>query len=311
MTDPRATSGQVDETTIEDLPAAPGYRATPPLTPPVGPDGGPNLHDGPGAPAGAVAPRGRGFAIRWIVALLGIAIVAAGSFVIVSLAGGRPAQSGAIGYMPDSIATYAEVRLDLPGDQRQKVATFLHTGAFPGFADQANITPKIEDIYDRVVRLASHDQQTYTADIQPWFGGTMGIGQELTPLTAMGAAGSMPTASPPSTPLVVLTITDRSKALAYLTGHIDATHLQRSTYNGADYFTTSAGPNRLGAIAITDKVLVVGEEAAVKAAVDTGGNGAFASDADVKAALATVDRDDVLLTVVRLRAAFQSMTAAI
>src|SRR3954463_7644077 len=139
-----------DETTIEDLPNRPAYRPAPaaaggtasgdqartPGLPADAPAAAPA--GGGAAPATAAAPRRR-LALRWVLAILGVVVVAAGSLLIVSLASGRPATSVALGYMPSTVTTYTEVRLDLPGDQRQKLAAFLHSGKFPGFADQAQI----------------------------------------------------------------------------------------------------------------------------------------------------------------------------
>ena len=75
-------------------------------------------------------------------------IVVTGTAVIVNLAGGRPTASSAMGYMPTTATSYVEVRLDLPGDQRQKLAAFLAN--FPGFKDQSQVEPKLNDVLDRI-----------------------------------------------------------------------------------------------------------------------------------------------------------------
>jgi hypothetical protein len=300
---PSPVARPADETTIEDLPNRPTYRPTPGA---VG--GGPS---GEGATAAGdprdraaaapAAPRRR-LALRWVLAILGVVIVAAGSLLIVSLASGRPATSVALGYMPSTVTTYTEVRLDLPGDQRQKLAAFLHAGKFPGFADQAQIQPKVEDVYDRIIRLISSDQQTYTANIQPWFGGQLALGQGVP-----NAGGLGPMATAAADMIGVATITDRAKAIDWLTSVIGGSNVNRSTYNGADLFGAADGTTRPFLVAVTDKVLIVGPEADVKAAVDSGGNGSFAQDADVKAALATIDRDYVGLSIGRLKSMFESL----
>lgn len=280
--------------TIEDLASRPEYRPAPA---PV-----PNELRDPAAVGGTPAGRS-GIALRWILAVVGIIVVIAGSAIIVSLAGGRPASSVALGYMPTSIISYSELRFDLPGDQRQKLASFLHTGKFPGFADQAAIQPKVEDLYDRFVRWVSKDAQSYSTDIQPWFGGQVAIGQGLPSgrsVLGVSAAGSQDV-------LFVATVTDRAKAIDWLVRTGESATINRSTYNGADLFAAAAGSEDAFAIAITDKVLLGGNLTAVKAAVDTNGAGKLGEDADVKAALATVDRDYVLLTVGRTRAAMESL----
>src|SRR5439155_15760668 len=123
--------------------------------------------------------------LRWGLALVGVLIVAAASFLIVSLVGGRPATSTAMGYMPSNTIMYSEVRLDLPGDQRQKLASFL--AAFPSFKDQSAIDPKIDELFDRVIRAASHDKQTWTTDIKPWFGGQLAAGVGIPNAAALGS----------------------------------------------------------------------------------------------------------------------------
>jgi Protein of unknown function (DUF3352) len=295
-----------EETTIEELSSAPEYRPAPTT---VGDDRATSIPD---ATAGTTAttsrPAGRrGIALRWGLALVGIVIVALGTALIVSLAGGRPATSATLGYMPASTVTFSEVRLDLPGDQRQKLASFLHAGKFPGFADQAQITPKIEDIYDRIVRLASKDQQTYTANIQPWFGGQLAMGQGLPDTATLGASSGMGGTSF----LAVATVTDRAKAIAWVTSLYGTDTPNRSTYNGADVFSHGDSTRLPFIIAVTDKAMLAGTEADVKAAVDGNGAGPLAQDADMKAALATVDHDYVAFSASRIRSLAESYTKLI
>jgi Protein of unknown function (DUF3352) len=243
-----------------------------------------------GAAPPAVHRRSR---LRWGLALLGVLIVAAVSFLIVSLVGGRPATSTAMSYMPADAVVYTELRIDLPGDQRQKLASFL--AAFPSFKDQSAIEPKIDELFDRVVRKATEDKQTWTADIKPWFGGQVGLGVGLPE-----NVGAM-TAATADTSLAVFTITDRAKATAWLTSTLESATINRSTYGDADLFVPAAGGDAW-AIGINDKVMVAGSTAAVKAAIDTSGKSAFNQNDDVKAALATVDKDFVMFSVVRTRA---------
>ncbi len=251
---------------------------------------------------GAVRPGSRRSGLRWVVALLGIIVVVAGSAVIVTLAGARPAASVAVGYMPAATFSYTELRLDLPGDQRQKLAEFLK--AFPGFADQSQIEPKLNDVLDRLVRAASKDKQTWAANIEPWFGGQLAVGQGM-PSTA-GALGAPMASMSGTNMLMVATISSRTKAADWIAS-LDPTAFKRTTYNGADLFTLVTAADTVGfdaAVAVTDKVMLAGSESAVKAAVDSNGNGPLLQDPDIKAALATIDRDYVALTVMRLQPYF-------
>jgi hypothetical protein len=258
------------------------------------------------SPATASAPVRRRPGIRWLVALLGVVVVVAGSALIVSLVGGRPTTSVGLGYMPASVVSYSEIRLDLPGDQRPKLAAFL--SAFPGFADQSQVEPKITDVLDRIVRAATDGKQTWSANIQPWFGGQVAIGQSL-PQGGASLSGAMtPMLASQQNAVAVATITDRGKAGAWLTSFQGSHPLSKSSYNGADLYALSE-PQSAGrfVIAISDKVMLAGDETAVKAAVDSNGNGPLSQDADMKAALATIDRDYVALTVMRTRAYFDQL----
>jgi len=245
-----------------------------------------------GATAAADRSRTR---LRWGLAALGIVIVAIASYAIVSLVGGRPATSTAVGYMPTNTMSYEEVRLDLPGDQRTKLASFLKV--FPGFSDQSAIEPKLNDLLDRLVRAASKDKQTWTADIQPWFGGQLAFGTGLPETSQLGAANSAA-----SSGLAVATITDRAKAIAWVTktGADAGTTIDRSTYGDADLLVSSSSGSF--AIGVNDKVMLAGPTTAVKAAIDGGGKGAFDQNDDVKAALATLDKDYVVFAVTRTKA---------
>ena len=300
MSEPRPP----EETTIEELDRAPAYR---PVSSPTDATGAVPAGGNGDAGASATRPRRGGVGLRWLLAILGVVVVLAGTALIVSLAGARPAASTALGYMPASVSQYTEIRLDLPGDQRQKLAAFL--SAFPGFADQSAVEPKITDVLDRLVRAATKDKQTWSGNIQPWFGGQVGIGQTIP--TGPTVGGTLPTLRTGADGLIVATVTDRAKAGAWLTSLDDGGRLTKSTYNGADVF---AGTDQATAgrwiVAVTDKVMLAGREELVRAAVDGNGNGALAQDADIKAALATVDRDYVGISVMRLRGAFEGLVEA-
>ena len=154
-------------------------------------------------------------------------------------------------------------------------------------------------MYDRIVRWVTEGKQTYTGNIQPWFGGQIGIGQGLP--SSLGALAGGPLAKGPNQPiLIVATVTNRAKALDWVSSTGDVASLNRTTYSGADLFQNADRPGFV--LAVTDKVLLAGSEGDVKAAVDSGGNGALGQDPDIKAALATVDRDYAVMSVTRTKA---------
>jgi hypothetical protein len=268
-----------------------------------------------GAPAAALTVpasfRSRN-GLRWGLALLGIVIVLGVTAVIVFLAGGRPATSLGVGYMPLTTAQYTEIRLDLPGDQRQKLAAFLAN--FPGFKDQTQVEPKLNDVLDRIVRAASSGKQTYTTDIAPWFGGQVSVGSWLPILPGPGAPSPLPTEGAAmggaNTMLVVIGIKDKAKAEAWLTSlasSIAPSSSSKGSYNGADIWTAGSGASAT-AIALTDKVMLLGALDGVHVAIDSKGQGTLGDDADFKAAFSQVDRDYVFLSVIRTRPYVDAVT---
>ena len=316
MTEPQRPD---DQTTIEELPATPAF------TPPPGP-----VPDEPAADlaSGSAAPRRRGRArLRWLVAIVGVLLVVASSAAIVSLAaGGSPVTSVAMGYVPTTTISYSEARLDLPGDQKQKLGEFLKA-AFPGFDDQSQLDVKLDELLDRLTKSATDGKHSWSTEIAPWFGGQVGVAMDppdlntltqVTSVTGTVSSDGTVTNTAATTPgmnkmatlsngLVVVTIKDRAKAEAWLATVLDQTSTNKSTYNGADLFVDAdAHGGRPVAIAVTDKVILCGSEEAVKAAVDTNGSGTFASQDDVKAALATIQGDNVGFSVVRTKASIEA-----
>ena len=273
-------------------------------TPPVEP-----AEAGASAPAQAVAtgagePGGRrSNGVRWAVALGGVAIVLGVTVALLALAGGRPSPSIAVGYMPTDTVSYGEYRLDLPGDQRGKLAGFL--ARFPGFADQANIQTKLYEVFDRIVGAVSENSQTYTANIEPWFGGQIAMGsgpigqtENLGPLTTGGGV-----------PLFIVSIKDQAKATEWLRSTL-ADSLSETQRDGATFFRVGEEPAAGVSIVVTDKVMILGPDAAVQASFDSKGEGKLAEDAEFKAAFGTVTRDYVSFSYTEYRAMIQSLVGS-
>lgn len=253
------------------------------------------------APAG---PRSNG--IRWAIALGGVAVVIAATIAILALTSGRPSPSIAVGYMPVSTIQYAEYRLDLPGEQRAKMAGFL--SKFPGFDDQTIVQTKLYEVFDRIVMLASSNEQSYTADIDPWFGGQIAMGSGMSSQSAVGA-GLLGQAITPfgGDALFVVTVKDPAKATAWLKSTVGDS-LTEGQYGGTTIYTLGAGSGGF-LFAVTDKVLLAGSDAAVRAAIDSKGEGKLADDAEFKAAFGTVSRDYVSFSYTEYRSLLQSVIA--
>lgn len=260
-----------------------------------------------GAPGASVAGSRAGrrsTGIRWAIALGGVAVVIAATAVILVLAGGRPSTSIALGYMPNDTVQYAEYRLDLPGDQRQKVAAFM--SRFPGFDDQAVIQPKLYELFDRIVAAVSHDQQTFSADIEPWFGGQIAMGSgAMTPEALLGAGGGAGALSPVAglgpNNLVVVSVKDSAKATAWIK-KVAGTGLSETSYGGTTIYNSGGS-----FVAVTDNAMLFGNDTSVRAAIDSKGQGKLGDDAEFKAAFATVKSDYIAFTYVEYRATLQSM----
>jgi hypothetical protein len=308
MTDqPNPAAPPPDDTTRTE----PGPTWTKPSLPAVEPaDEGAPAHAvaRDGSPEGAAVagsgPRRSG--LRWAIALGGLAVVVAITVAILALASGKPTLSIAVGYMPNDTVQYGEYRLDLPGDQRQKLAAFL--SKLPGFADQSAVQPKLYEVFDRIVAAASSNSQTFTADIEPWFGGQIATGSRAPGAALTGVAADGPSLAGASVPLVVITIKDQAKANAWVQKTIGAAapgeNVATTAYNGATLYSLHGL-----AVAVTDKVLLGGGETTVKAAIDSNGKGTLAQDPEFKAAFATVTRDYVGFSFMDYRAFVDSFVA--
>jgi hypothetical protein len=238
----------------------------------------------PSAAAPAVAVTRTGDSrVRWGVALLVVALIIGVGAATVFLLTGAQSSSKVIGHVPgDSTLVYGEMRLDLPGDQRQKLGEFL--SKFPGFQDQATLDVKIDDVLDRFIRSATDGSQDWTTNIKPWFDGQAAI-----------AVPKIPTGSGDAPEngrfLLLLAVKDEAKARAWLDEVLAETTTTTADHNGTLLTYIGEGANRGAAGIAGGKVLLVGDVETVEAAVDTNGAGKLADNAQVKAARASLDGD--------------------
>ncbi len=270
------------DTSITEVPAAP--IATTPLS---------------GAPGSSAAPR-RSRA-RWAAALGIVAlIVGVTAFATLSLTGSSPA-STVVGYVPADSVAYGELRLDLPGDQRQEVGKFL--SKFPGFADQAALDTKLDEVLDRLLSEETDGKQTYTRDIKPWFDGELAF--SMGPLPSDPKALTDKTAAHPRA-LLLLSIRDEALARAWFTKSLTDMGVTGTpeTYQGTE-LTVFAEPENDEAKAafavVAGKAAIVGDVASVKAAIDTNGGSPLAKSDTFAAAKAALKGDDLGFMFVDLR----------
>lgn len=277
---PVPTATHVAGAPADAAPAVPAAPADPPSTPVATEAVAPPTTTNP------VTPRGRG---RWIAAgaIVG-AVVIASAAIGLALTASAP-RATVTGYVPADSITYVELRLDLPGDQRAELAEFL--ARFPGFADQAALETKLDEVLDSLVREATDGEQTFSADIKPWFDGEIAMASG--PL-----AGDREPASGPvmfgQRALALISIKDEALARAWFDEILtEGTTTESETYNGTEILTYS-GPDDHAAFAIVGgEVAVAGDPASVKAAIDTKGDSGFADEPDVKAAFDSMDGDSI------------------
>ena len=122
--------------------------------------------------------------LRWAIALgvPALAIVVAIGAILVL--GSRPTPE-ALKYIPGDVAAVAEVRMDLPGDQMEKLGKLL--AHFPGFLDQATLSDKIDEALSRLVSSGGTGGVDYRTDIKPWLSGPAFIGIRAPEAAASGS----------------------------------------------------------------------------------------------------------------------------
>ena len=240
----------------------------------------------------AKAPR-QGGRLRWAVSLAVVALVIVASAAVAAIITGRSSTAIVLGYVPAGTTMYAEARLDLPGDQRRAAGEFL--AKFPGFADQAALDPKLDQVLDDLIKGATNDAQSYTADIKPWFDGELALSVGPLP-PADSIVGNDLSAMSKFRALVLVSVKDPALAQAWFDAQIAKTGVRTSNepYKGAN-LTVYVGEDSVTlALAVIDgKVVAAGDVVSVKAAVDSHGSSDFAAEPGPKAALDAVNDDYV------------------
>jgi Protein of unknown function (DUF3352) len=297
--------------TASATPATPLTPATPtaPLTPASRPVAPTPVHENevawatptPVVVTGSDAPRRPRGRLRWAAAIAVVALVVGASAAAAALLTGSSSSSTVLGYVPASTIAYGEVRLDLPGDQKQAVGAFL--SHFPGFADQASLDSKLDEVLDDLIRGASKGEQTYTGNIKAWFDGELAFSMGPLPAASSlskGDASAMGTFRA----LALLSVKDPTAAAAWFDAAFKKAGATPTTetYNGTTVtvFPEDAGVTTAYAL-IDGKVAVFGDKASVEAAIDTKGGGAFANEPGPKAALDSSSGDHVGFMYMALR----------
>jgi hypothetical protein len=275
---------------------APGQPSSPPASPPPTSGVGTETTAVPVATQPIAAPEAattgrKPSRTRWFVAAGAIALVILATILItLSLTASAP-RSVVLGYVPAGSTMYGEVRLDLPGDQRQKVGQFL--SKFPGFADQAALDTKLDEVLDRMTSESTDGKQRYTTDIKPWFDGQLAF-----------SVGPIPATNDPSAMekafrgLLLISIKDEALAKSWFSKAFADAGITSSneTYQGTELtlFSDPKSPAlQAGFGVVGGKVAIVGDATSVKAAIDTKGSSGLAKAPGFAAAEGALKGDAV------------------
>jgi Protein of unknown function (DUF3352) len=254
----------------------------------------------PATPVQSAGPQLPRRSIRWPIALAVVALVMVATAAVAILITGRAPNAKVLGYVPDGTVIYGEARLDLPGDQRMALASFL--SKFPGFADQSAIEGKLNEVMDRFIGGVTNGSQTYTSDLKPWFDGELAF--SVGPLPDPSAVSGDPASGMNAARfLILVSVKDEAGVTAWFKGVATSSGatMTDEAYNGVNLTLLSSEGGQQGAYAVLGgKVAIVGDVDSVKAAVDTKGSGPFAAQADAKAALDATDADHVGFVYVAL-----------
>jgi hypothetical protein len=233
--------------------------------------------------------------LRWAVAAVATVVILAGSVLGVAVLSSAKSSSAVLPWAPADAVAYAEIRADMPGDQRANLLAFL--SKFPGFADQTSFDAKADDGLDRLVKRLTDNKHDFSTEIKPWFGGQIGLSVDGTDATAPGV-------------LLVASVSDTAKAAAWLTS-IAPSGASHETVGGVD-LTEKAGSSAktTGAWGLDGSVLIAGTVDAVKAAISRGPSNALADSAGFKAAAAALNGDDLGSAFINVKSYVKLMSDA-
>ena len=294
----------------------------------------------PGVYPAPVAPRGH--KLRWGIAgavVLCVALVTgAGIFVLSGASGSKSLTASAA---PKGTLMFLEVRTDLPGDQHAKLADFM--SHFPGFKDRGQFDTALDDVLNRLTGAVSPNL-TYTSAFKPWMEGEVSIAvtsiggmssgmnmmsgltaPTIPPIAADVAptGGPLPVAGRPAMAVPTFTIVsptetlpgavaifalkDRAAAENWVASELtkEAVKATSADYAGTKLYTIGSGASA-DAYAFTDRDLVLGTVAAVKASLDTKTQGSLADNANYQSAMGSLSGDSLARFYMDPRAVVQS-----
>lgn len=245
---------------------------------------------------------------RWIVAVVAavaILAVAMGGVAGAFLINGRGAGAGAgaaASYVPADAVMYMELRLDLPGDQREMLRQVLDR--FEPIDTDTLLGAKLGDWLDDKLASSSDPHVSYSADIAPWFNGQLAMSMNAYPSTADVAHMTAPES------VAFLGVADVAAARAFADRMRTEAQQRGATFTaeqhqGVDVWSLSVDESHNGSIsamgpgfayAISADQLVLGTgSAAVNHALDVhaGGSASLAQRAELQRLAARLPADRV------------------
>lgn len=260
---------------------------------------------------------------RWLAAgVIAVAILAAGIGLTLGafLLNGRASAGGmdaALGYVPANAATYYELRLDLPGDQRAKLQALL--AHFPKVAGDAVSGDTLDRWLDAAFKQGG-GKHSYTADVKSWFDGRLAAAQTAFDAAAPRGAAAMPRG------LLLVGVKDRSIAesrIVALAAEATGASMSSESYQGVtihelSWPSSGSGPAATAphsvAYAVTaDELIVSNDAAGIRGALDVhaGRVAGLAANAELQAAIARLPTDRVATTVVNTAAVYTQLRASL
>src|ERR1035437_3486105 len=250
-----------------------------------------------------VSPRSK--RLRWgIVGAIVVAVLvvtAAGAFVLSGAAGSKSLTAS---LAPKNSVAFLEVRTDLPGDQRARLADFM--SHFPGFKDRAQFDNALDETLNKLTSAVSPDL-SYTSAFKPWMEGEVSIA--VTEVDSV-VPTLLPSDMSYKLPAVVaiFALKDRAAAETWVTSELNRISIKTTSqaYAGTTLYTTGSDVSQ-GAYAFTNQALLLGTVDGVKAALDTATKGSLADNSNYQAAMKSLSGDSIARFYVDASSYFGSM----
>lgn len=188
---------------------------------------------------------------RLVIGLTSLLVLVGAGVVVAYLFVFGPSLDRAASVAPADTAVYASVSLAPSAEQQRHIGELL--ALLPGFADQAALPMKIDDLSQRFLGSAGLD---YGRDVAPWLGDEVAV--------ALPSPAS-------TTPLLIVAVRDEQAArdaIGRIAGS-PAVPLSTESYQGITITRLSSSAGAGGSVAIVDQMLVASaDQSAVIAAID-------------------------------------------